>query len=54
MMPTVTITPMTILLLPSFKDLSLTLEQKIAINITDSRLHDLTMTTAGKEAYITA
>lgn len=52
--PKVTITPIQSLLLPNFKELSLTLEQNKATSITDSKLQDLTMTTAGNEASCTA
>jgi len=53
-MPIVTTIPIHILLLPSFSSLSFTLEQKIPTKITESRLQDLTITTAGKEAVMTA
>lgn len=53
-MPKVTIIPITILLFPSFKVLSFTLEQNIPTKMTDNRLQDLTITTAGKEASFTA
>ena len=52
--PKVTVTPIHILLFPSLRSLSLTLEQKIPTSITDSKLHDLTITTAGKDASMTA
>lgn len=40
--------------MPSFSYLSLTREQKMPTRMTESRLQDLTMTTAGKEAVMTA
>lgn len=52
--PIVTIIPIQILLIPNFNYLSLTLEKKIPTMTTERRLHDLTITTAGNEAYITA
>jgi hypothetical protein len=53
-MPIVTVNPIQILLFPSFRSLSLTLEQKMPTSMTESRLQDLTMTTAGNDASITA
>ena len=53
-MPIVTTIPIHILLIPSFNSLSFTLEQKMPTKITESRLQDLTITTAGKEAVMTA
>lgn len=47
-------TPTQILSWPSFSDFYLTLEQKRATIMTERRLHDLTITTAGKEAACTA
>jgi hypothetical protein len=46
--------PIQILFFPNFSDFSLTLEQNKATNITESKLQDLTMTTAEKEAAMTA
>ena len=48
--PTLTISPTHSLFLDSISDASLTLVQKRATIITDSMEHDLTITTAGKEA----
>jgi len=53
-MPTVTIPPMISLLWLNFRDLSLTLEQKTPTMMTDNSPHDLTIITAGKDAYIIA
>ena len=53
-MPIVTTIPIHILLLPSFSSLSFTLEQNIPTKITESKLQDLTITTAGKEAVMAA
>ena len=52
--PQVTMAPTHIFYLPNLSSLSLTLEQKRATSITESMLHDFTMTTAGKEAACTA
>ena len=54
MMPTVANKPITNFLGVNLSLLSLTREKKTPTMITESRLQDLAIITAGKEAYITA
>jgi len=53
-MPIVTMIPIQILLFPNFSVLSLTLEKNMPTIMTERRLHDLIITTAGKDASMTA
>jgi hypothetical protein len=53
-MPTVTTAPIMSLLGLNLRDFYLTLEQKTPTIMTDRSPQDLTIITAGKEAYMTA